>query len=166
MSTWRNWNLWRNNKVINNVITMSKSGVSYNVYMRRVWMFYQTLSSACFIYYYTLASPAGNFVSSYMCGHYLVSKSESFQGCASNMRERASQQGFQGEKIGRGYFLFALSPLTPFPFRPRPIPFMSSSSWRKCFSRSSYSLTWKKRVPHTCKKTQSCLRSRLITPNM
>ena len=102
---------------------MLKSGVSYYVYMKRVWIFDETLSPACFIYYYTLASPAGNSVSSYMCGHYLVSKSESFQGCASNMRERASQQGFQGEKIGRGYFLFALSPLTPFPFSLALFPF-------------------------------------------
>ena len=146
---------------------MLKSGVSYNVYMKRVWIFYQTLSSACFIYYYTLASPPGNSVSSYMCGYYLVSESESFQGCASNVRERASQQGIQGEKRGRGIFSFRPLPPHPVSLQPRPIPFLSSSACRsKCSSRSSYSLTWKERVPHTCKKTQSCLRSRLITPDM
>ena len=98
-----------------------------------------------------------------MCGHYLVSESESFQGCARNVRKRASQQGIQWEKRGRGKLYF---PPLPVSLQPHPIPFMSSSAWRKCTSRSSYSLTWKERVPHTCKKTQSCLRSRLITPKM
>ena len=94
---------------------MLKSGVSYDVYMKRVWIFDETLSPACFIYYYTLASPAGNSVSSYMCGHFLVSESENFQGCASNVRERPSQQVVQGEKRGRGIFSFPLSPSTRFP---------------------------------------------------
>ena len=112
--------------VITKLLTMLKSGASYNVYMKRVWIFDETLSPACFIYYYTLASPAGNSVSSYMCGHYFVSESESFQGCASNVRERASQQGIQGGKRqGQAFF----PPLT--------IPFMSSSAWPKCSSRSS-----------------------------
>ena len=134
---------------------MLKSGVSYYVYMKRVWIFDETLSPACFIYYYTLASPASNSVSSYMCGYYLVSESESFQGCASNVRERVSQQGIQGEKRVRGIFSFRPLPPHPVSLQPRPIPFLSSSAWRsKCSSRSSYSLTWKERVPHTCKKTQ------------
>ena len=84
---------------------MLKSGVSYCVYMKRVWIFDETLSPACFMHYYTLASPPGNSVSSYMCGYYLVSESESFQGCASNVRERASQQGIQGGKRqGQAFF--------------------------------------------------------------
>ena len=142
---------------------MLKSGVSYNVYMKRVWIFDETLSPACFIYYYNLASPTGNSVSSYMCGYYLVSESESFQGCASNVRKRASQQGIQGEKRGWGKLSFFPLPVS---LQPRLIPFMSSSAWRKCSYRSSYSLTWKERMPHTCKKTQNSLQSRLNTPNM
>ena len=120
---------------------MLKSGVSYNVYMKRVWIFDETLSPACFIYYYTLASPAGNSVSSYMCGYYLVSESESFQGCASNVRERASQQGIHGEKRGRGIFCFGTLPPHPVSLQPRPIPCLTSSACKsKCSSRSSYSL--------------------------
>ena len=94
---------------------MLKSGVSHYVYMKRVWIFDETLSPACFIYYYTLASTTGHSVSSYMCGHYLVSKLESFQGCTSNVRKRASQQGIQGEKRGRGKLSFPPLPSPRFP---------------------------------------------------
>ena len=84
---------------------MLKSGVSYYVYMKRVWIFDETLSCVFHILLH-LSLPPGNSVSSYMCGHYLVSESESFQGCASKVRERAaSQQGIQGGKRqGQAFF--------------------------------------------------------------
>ena len=94
--------------------------------MKRVWIIDETLSPACFIYY-TLAFPAGNSVS-YMCGHYLVSESKSFQDCASNILngiagnigereelrwQRVGQHGINGDKREGKSFLL---PPPPFPF--------------------------------------------------
>ena len=92
-------------------------------------------------------SPAGNSVSSYMCGRYLVSESERFQSCASNVlngvagnigereelwRERAGQQGIEGEKTGRGKLFFFPS-LTPIRFKSSPpsenVPLVLRTLW-------------------------------------
>ena len=131
---------------------MLKFGESCNVYMKRVWIFDETLSPACFIYYYTLASPQATqclliCVATILFPSQRASKAVPAK-CGKELR---ASKGFRGER-GRGKLSFP--PLT--------IPFLSLSAWPKYSSRSSYSLTWKERVPHTCKKTQSCLRSRLI----
>ena len=93
---------------------MLKSGVSYNVYMKRVWIFDETLSPVCSIYY-TLASPAGNSVSSYMCGTILFpSQRASKAAPAMCGKERVSKE-FRGRKEGGGYFLFPSPPSPRFP---------------------------------------------------
>ena len=118
-------------------------------------------SPACFIYIYILLHLS--LPRRQLCVFLYVWVLSCFQVRASKAvpaMKRASQQGNQGEKRGRGKRSF---PPLPVSIQPRPIPFLSSSACRpKCCSRSSYSLTWKERVPHTCKKTLSCLRSRLI----
>ena len=126
------------------------------------------ISPACFIYY-TLAFPTGNSVS-YICGHYLVFESESFQGCASSILneiagnigereelrwQRVGQHGIDGHKREGKSFL--LPPPPPVSLQPRPIPFMSSSTRPKRCSRSS-----ERKSAYTYKKTQSWL----ITPNI
>ena len=104
---------------------MLKSGVSYNVYMKRVWIFDETLSPACFIYY-TLASPAGNSVFIYvgplscfrvkeLLGLYV----QCFEwSCREYWGTRGTLAGkSRGENKEGKTFLFPLSPtLTPFPF--------------------------------------------------
>ena len=99
---------------------MLKSGVSHYVYMKRVWIFDETLSPACFIYYYTFASPADNFVSSY-----ILFPSQRASKAAPGMcgKERANK-GFSGRKEAKENFLFPLSlfpfSLALFPSCPRP----------------------------------------------
>ena len=81
---------------------MLKSGVSHYVYMKRVWIFDETLSPACFIYYYTFASPADNFVSSY-----ILFPSQRASKAAPGMcgKERANK-GFSGRKQAGETFFF------------------------------------------------------------
>ena len=139
--------------------------------MKRVWIIDETLSPACFIYY-TLAFPTGNSVSC-MCGHYLVSKSESFQGCASNILngiagnigereelrlQRVGQHGIDGDK--RGGEIFSSPPLPRF---PSASPY---TLYVLIHSAKTFLAFLGKKSAHTYKKTQSCLWSRLITPNI
>ena len=131
---------------------MLKSGVSYNVYMKRVWIFDETLSPGVFHILLHLSLPRRQLcVFLYVLALFCFRVSELPRLCQQSSGKSEPTRD-SGDKRGRGKLSFP--PLT--------IPFLSSSAWPKCCSRSSYSLTWKERVPHTCKKTQSCLRSRLI----
>ena len=103
---------------------MLKFGESCNVYMKRVWIFDETLSPACFIYYYTLASPAGNSVSSYMCGTILFPSQRASKAAPGMCGKERVNKGFSGRKEAGENFIFPLSPfpfsLTLFPLCPRP----------------------------------------------
>ena len=152
MSTWRYWNLWRNNKIINNV---------------KVWRKLQCLHEACLDIWWNTLSCVFDILlhlslpRKQLCVFLYVWVLSCFRVRElPRLRQQSSEKSEpardSGDKRGRGKLSFP--PLT--------IPFLSSSAWPKCSSHSSYSLTWKERVPHTCKKTQSCLRCWLITPNM
>ena len=87
---------------------MLKSGVSYLVYMKRVWIFDETLSPVCFINYYTLASPAGNSVSSYMCGTILFPSQRASKAVPAMCGKERASKGLWGRKEA-GFTLFTLS---------------------------------------------------------
>ena len=84
---------------------MLKSGVSHYVYMKRVWIFDETLSPACFIYYYTLASPQATLCLLICVGTILFPSQRASKAAPAKFVKERANKGFRGRKeAGEAFF--------------------------------------------------------------